>query len=91
MKSKVTCKKILIDFLSNQIRLGRNTIYSHVIETDLVSHGDKYWGVKHNPSTYSRAWRKLKEQGNIPEIDVIKIIMRKETTRNETAWTLITI
>jgi len=88
---KVTCKTILIDFLSKQITLGRKTIYSHILEEDLVKWGSNYWGVKHNPSTYSRAWRKLKEDGNIPEIDVIKIVKRKDTSRNETGWTLITV
>lgn len=89
--NKVTCKRILLDFLNNQIILGRKTIYSHLIERDLVNYGNAYWGVKHNPSTYSRTWRKLKEKGSIPEINVIKIIPHKDTTvRNETAWKLIT-
>jgi|TARA_R110000824_G_scaffold17372_6_gene70668 hypothetical protein len=87
---KITCKSILIDFLSKQISLGRKEIYSHILEKDLVNWGDRYWGVKHNPSTYSRAWRKLKENGNIPEIDVIKIIKQKDSSRNETGWKLIT-
>ena len=89
---KMTCKAILVDFLSKQISLGRKTIYSHVLEEELVSWGNNYWGIKHNPSTYSRTWRKLKEKGSIPEIDVIKIIPHKDSTvRNETAWKLITI
>jgi hypothetical protein len=86
---KPTVKSILLDFLHSQIQLGRNELKSHMIERDLVWYGKAYWGVVHNPSTYSRAWRKVKEKGKIPEIDVIDI--KIINTKPEVTWILKTV
>lgn len=86
---KITAKKILLDFLHNQLRLGRNEIKSHMIEREVVDYGQTYWGVSHNPSTYSRVWRSMKESDNIPEIDVIDI--ETLTTKPEVTWILKTV
>lgn len=85
----ITAKKILLDFLHNQLQRGRNEIKSHTIEREVVDYGQTYWGVAHNPSTYSRIWRKMKENNHIPEIDVINI--ETLTTKPEVTWILKTV
>jgi len=86
---RVTCRQILIDFLHNQIEQGNTEIQTHIIERDLVNYGKLYWGVTHNPSTYSREWRKLKESGKIPEIDVTHI--KTINAKPENKWILKTV
>ena len=66
------------------------TVTSHEIEEDARKFGKHYYNKLHNGSTYSRAWRKLKENGKIPEIDVINVSV-VDNNSAENTWLLKTI
>ncbi len=88
MTGKKTARDILIEFLASKKNQNMITIASHEIEEDARKFGKHYYNKLHNGSTYSRAWRKLKETGRIPELDVIKIIT---INGSENRWVLQTI
>ena len=88
MTGKKTARDILIEFLASKKNQNMITIASHEIEEDARKFGKHYYNKLHNGSTYSRAWRKLKETGTIPELDVIKIIT---INGSENRWVLQTI
>jgi len=84
---RTTARDIILDYLSSRFLQNVYYISSHDFEIDVVKFGKDWHGKWHNPSTYSRAWRKLKESGSIPELDVFKV----ESTKNksaETTWVL---
>lgn len=93
---KVTAKKILTEYLGQKVKwnnlrgLKAIEVASHEIEEEVRSFGIKWHNIRHNGSTYSRAWRKLKENGKIPEIDVINISV-VDTNSTENTWLLKTI
>ena len=66
------------------------SVASHEIEQDARRFGKHYYNKLHNGSTYSRAWRKLKENGKIPEIDVINVSV-VDNNSAENTWLLKTI
>ena len=82
-----TVKFIVKKWLRNRLDNGIKTVKSHEIETLLVEYGKEYWGKIHTPSTYSRAWRNLKEGLELNDIDVTKIEII-ETKSAETTWKL---
>ena len=88
MTGKKTAKEILIEFLATKKHQNMISVASHEIEEDARKFGKHYYNKLHNGSTYSRAWRKLKETGKIPELDVIKIIT---VNGSENRWVLETI
>tara|TARA_R100000458_G_scaffold59587_2_gene70647 strand:- start:345 stop:623 length:279 start_codon:yes stop_codon:yes gene_type:complete len=82
-----TAKSIIIDYISSMFLQNIYKISSHDFEINVVKFGKDWHGKWYNPSTYSRAWRKLKETGRIPELDVFSI----DTVKNksaETTWVL---
>ena len=87
---KKTAKEIIEDFLALRLKAGLNEVSSHNFEVDVVKHGVRYWGVKHNPSTYSRIWREMKSDKAIEAIDVLNIV-EKKTKNSESTWILQTI
>ncbi len=88
MTGKKTARDILIEFLASKKYENMITVTSHEIEQDARRFGKHYYNKLHNGSTYSRAWRKLKETGRIPELDVNKIIT---INGSENRWVLQTI
>lgn len=58
----MTCKDIIKSFLRS--RLGK-TIISWEFETVLPRYGEMLYGKLYTPGTYSRAWRDLRESGEI--------------------------
>ena len=57
-KQKVTCKKVLIDWLRNH----SNTIIAHhIIDAELYEYGKEMFGVYYSASTYHRIWCWLKK------------------------------
>ena len=91
MTGKKTARDILIEFLASRRYNGHITITSHEIEEDVRIYGEHIYNKLHNGSTYSRAWRKLKESGNIPELDVIKILTINDYESSENRWVLQTL
>jgi len=87
---KKTAKEIIEDFLALRLKAGLNEVSSHNFEVDVVKHGVRYWGVKHNPSTYSRIWRGMKSDKVIEDIDVLDIV-EKKTKKSESTWVLLTV
>tara|TARA_R100001510_G_C7594332_1_gene163006 strand:+ start:198 stop:467 length:270 start_codon:yes stop_codon:yes gene_type:complete len=86
---KKTARDILIEFLASRKNQNMITIASHEIEEDVRKFGKHYYNKLHNGSTYSRAWRKLKETGRIPELDVVQI--KSISSGSESRWVLQTI
>ena len=91
MTGKKTARDILIEFLASRKNNNIINITSHEIEEDVRKYGRHMYNKLHNGSTYSRAWRKLKESGNIPELDVIKIITINNDGSSENRWVLQTL
>jgi hypothetical protein len=87
---KKTAREILLEYLASIKNHGFINISSHNIEEDVRRYGRHYYNKTHNGSTYSRAWRKLKETGKIPELDVIKIITVQDNG-SENRWVLETL
>ena len=79
MKS-ITNEFILKKYLLRRIDEGQYTVSSHNIESDLVRYAREYWGKVTNPSTFSRAWRKLKEDGSIMNYKIITLDKESEGT-----------
>ena len=79
MKS-ITNEFILKKYLLRRIDEGQYTVSSHNIESDLVRYAREYWGKATNPSTFSRAWRKLKEDGSIMNYKIITLDKESEGT-----------
>ena len=74
-------------------RLDQQNFYvkSSDIETDLVWYAKEYWGVLHTPSTYSRSWRKLREDRDYEDTDIknlkpIKTPSKQQTWMIETTY-----
>jgi len=67
---KLTNEHILKKFILKRVKQGQHKISSHEIETDLVTYAKEYWGRLANPSTFSRLWRKLKENGKIMDYKI---------------------
>ena len=91
MTGKKTARDILIEFLASKKYNNIIKISSHEIEEDVRKYGRHMYNKLHNGSTYSRAWRKLKESGNIPELDVIKILTINDYESSENRWVLQTL
>lgn len=91
MTGKKTARDILIEFLASKKYNNHITVASHEIEEDVRRYGRHMYNKTHNGSTYSRAWRKLKESGNIPELDVIKILTVNNSESSENRWVLQTL
>lgn len=91
MTGKKTARDILIEFLASRKNNNIINITSHEIEEDVRKYGRHMYNKLHNGSTYSRAWRKLKESGNIPELDVIKILTINNDGSSENRWVLQTL
>ena len=77
---RLTNEHILKKFLLKRIHEGNTTISSHNIEIDLVRYAKEYWGRIANPSTFSRAWRKLKENGKVMDYNITPIVKESEGT-----------
>ena len=86
----MTAKRILKDFLSNKLKSGDNTVSSHEFEVDLVAYGKTYWGVLKLPSAYSREWRKIRQEDDLRDIDILEVI-ELETDSPEATWQLKTL
>ena len=87
---KPTAREIIKDFLALRLQAGFNEVSSHNFEVDVVKHGVRYWGVKHNPSTYSRIWRGMKSDGVIEDNYVLDIV-EKKTKKSESTWVILTV
>jgi|TARA_R110000796_G_C14407292_1_gene418272 hypothetical protein len=78
---------VLKKWLRNRLDNGLDTVASHEIETTLVHYAKEFWGVQHSPSTWSRAWRKIKEKNELEDIDVVKVEIINNKSA-ETTWKL---
>jgi len=58
----MTVKKIILRYL--ELNLGTH-IANHIFETVVPNFGKNIYGVLHTPGTYSRAWRELREKGEL--------------------------
>ena len=85
---KLTAKKVIKRYLRNRLLGGKNTVSSHHFETDVVRYGEMFWGVKHLPSAYSRAWRSLRQHNQLIDIDV-KDAVEITTKSTEATWKLV--
>ena len=84
----LTAKKIIKRYLRKRILGGKDTVSSHHFETDVVKYGEMFWGVKHLPSAYSRAWRSLRQHDELIDIDV-KDAVEITTESAEATWKLV--
>ena len=84
-----TCEEIILLWLKERIESGELTVATHEIEGQLVSYGKLYYDKIHTPSTYSRAWRKIRQEEKYVKVDIDQI---KEVNNNqtETTWKIIT-
>ena len=84
-----TCEEIILLWLKERIESGELTVASHELESELVNYGKLYYDKIHNPSTYSRAWRKIRQEEKYVKVDIDQI---KEITDNkmETTWKIVT-
>lgn len=85
---KVTTEKIIFEFLKQRLELGIDTICSHHLAIDVVKYGEMYWNTIKLPDTYSRAWRKIRQNKSYTNIDVTSV----EEVKNKGAqgkWRLI--
>ena len=84
-----TCEEIILLWLKDRIESGELTVASHELETELVRYGKLYYDKIHNPSTNSRAWRKIRQEEKYVKVDIDQI---KEVNNNqtETTWKIIT-
>ena len=87
---KLTTKGIIKKFLNRRLNSGKETVSSHHFETDVVNYGELFWGVKHLPSAYSRAWRSLRQHGQLMDIDIEKAVEVK-TASAEATWKLVKV
>jgi|2_EtaG_2_1085320.scaffolds.fasta_scaffold06470_10 hypothetical protein len=89
---KFTIKEIILFFLDARLNVGDNEISSHHFEDILPRYGDSNWRLKHNPSSYSRAWRAMKSNGSsdLEKIGVYSVT-RKPTKSKEATWILNTL
>lgn len=86
---KRTVKDIVIDYLAIKMAMNIYDITSHDIEEELVKWAKNIYGIKHNPATYSRAWRTLKQDGgSVPKINLKQIVPVQN--KSEGKWRLIT-
>ena len=82
-----TAKGIIIDYLSSMFLQRVYQISSHDFEIKVVQFGKDMSHQEHMEVERARIWRKLKETGKIPELDVFSI----DTVKNksaETTWVL---
>ncbi len=70
------------------MRDGHFLIASHHIELNLPRYGDIEFGIRKLPNTYSREWRKLREQNDFKDIDIEKI-EEKVDQKKETTWKIV--
>ena len=69
-KQKVTCKKVLIDWLRNH----SNTIIAHhIIDAELYEYGKEMFGVYCSASTYHRNWCWIKKDQELMRENGIEI------------------
>jgi len=80
----MTISKIIKRWLRSRITQQNLYVKSSDIETDLVWYGKEYWGVMHTPSTYSRSWRKIREEKDYEDIDIRNIIPIKTPSKQQT-------
>tara|TARA_R100001480_G_scaffold150094_1_gene150431 strand:- start:334 stop:606 length:273 start_codon:yes stop_codon:yes gene_type:complete len=85
---KATVEWVIKDFIHRRLQYNNNEISSHHFEVDIPLWGSRYWDVRHNPSTYSRAWRKLKGSDELSDIGIEKVKI-KDTKSRERTWILI--
>ena len=84
-----TCEEIILLWLKERIESGELTVASHELETELVRYGKLYHDKIHNPSTYSRAWRKIRQEEKFVKVDIDQIQEIKDS-KTETTWKIIT-
>jgi len=58
----MTVKKIILRYL--ELNPGTR-IANHIFETVVPNFGHDIYGILHSPGTYSRAWRDLREKGEL--------------------------
>jgi hypothetical protein len=86
----MTKKDVIKHYMAEKIRNGILTISSHEFELDIPAYGKAYWGVIGLPSSYSRAWRDMREHNELTSIDVLSI-ERLYTDSKEATWKLKTM
>ena len=79
----MTISKVLKKWLGYRIYNGNFHVKSSDVETDLVWYAKEYWGVMHTPSTYSRSWRKLREEKDYEGTDIKSIKPIKTTGKQK--------
>ena len=84
MTGKKTARDILIEFLASKKYNNHITVASHEIEEDVRRYGRHMYNKTHNGSTYSRAWRKLKESGKIEAMKARKEYIKPSTKKRKT-------
>lgn len=67
-----TCQQILLQFVEDALgELPAIYLKSHQFEIDLYEYARKR-DVYYSPSTYSREWRRFREEQDLYDIDIIK-------------------
>jgi len=74
-------RDILLDWLKQ-----RQEVATHDIETKLPEFGGLLFDVWHNPGTYSRAWRSLREDQTLLREYGLSVIEIDNPTCKEKSW-----
>lgn len=87
----MTISTVIKKWLKTRMNQQNFYVKSSDIETDLVWYAKEYWGVMHTPSTYSRGWRKLREERDFDDIDIrtikpVKTMSKQQTWMIETTY-----
>jgi len=83
----MTTKKILIEYLKHYIN---NEFQYHDLEKNIVDYGRNYFNVLHNIQTYTRAFRLIKNDYKLLELNGIKII-KVPTSSIANKWKILRI
>jgi len=81
----MTINKVIMNWLRTRILQNKLHVKSSDIETELVKYAKDYWNVMHTPSTWSRGWRKFREEEHFKKIDIVNIQPIKTQSR-QTTW-----
>jgi len=79
--SKVTIANIIINYLQTKMN---SIVFSYQMEKELPFYGLNFFKKMHTPSTYSRAWRQLRQSKKLPF--KIQHMTKLSSNKNIVAW-----
>jgi len=75
MSNQITVNTIITNFFKQELNGKKSYNFrNHIIETKLPMYGLAEYDVLHTPGTYSREWRRMREQKEYPSNWIVREI-----------------